>query len=108
MRIAIRALCRDGAEPEGEETIEASSMENLQSPGAAGGQDRTGPKTGPAERRTILLYIHAFTGGGAERVWALLATGLSARGHQVLIAVDYEATETLPVLGIANSGPIAK
>ncbi len=43
--------------------------------------------------RKILLYTHALTGGGAERVWALLATELSRRGHDVLFVSDFAATE---------------
>ena len=41
--------------------------------------------------RKILLYTHALAGGGAERVLALLACGLAERGHEVLLATDYEA-----------------
>ncbi len=41
----------------------------------------------------ILLYTHAMTGGGAERVWALLASGLSRRGHKVTLATDFDAAE---------------
>lgn len=39
----------------------------------------------------LLFYTHALVGGGAERVWALVASGLSARGHDVAFAVDYDA-----------------
>ena len=45
-----------------------------------------------ARQRKILLYVHGLTGGGAERVWALLASGLSRRGHDVLLATDFKAT----------------
>ncbi len=41
-------------------------------------------------RRRLLFYTHALVGGGAERVWALLATGLKRRGHDVSFAVDFE------------------
>lgn len=41
--------------------------------------------------RRLLFYTHALVGGGAERVWALLASGLAARGHEVRFAVDFEA-----------------
>ena len=44
-------------------------------------------------RRKILLYTHALAGGGAERAWALLASGLARRGHDVLFATDYEARD---------------
>lgn len=36
----------------------------------------------------ILLYTRASGGGGAERVWAILANGLAARGHRVTFAFD--------------------
>ncbi len=35
----------------------------------------------------------ALIGGGAERVWALLASEFARRGHDVTFAVDYEAAE---------------
>ena len=41
----------------------------------------------------ILLYTHALTGGGAERVWALLASGLNQRGHDVILATDFDAPQ---------------
>jgi glycosyltransferase involved in cell wall biosynthesis len=44
-------------------------------------------------RRTFLFYMPALIGGGAERVWALLASEFARRGHRVLFAVDYEANE---------------
>lgn len=43
--------------------------------------------------RTFLFYMPALIGGGAERVWALLASEFARRGHRVLFAVDYEADE---------------
>lgn len=46
----------------------------------------------------ILFYIHALAGGGAERVWALLATELARAGHDVLFAVDYPAAANLRLL----------
>lgn len=39
----------------------------------------------------ILLYSRASGGGGAERVWAILANGLVARGHRVTFAYDEKA-----------------
>lgn len=39
----------------------------------------------------ILIYIHRFTGGGAERVAALWATGFSNLGHEVImVGLDVE------------------
>ncbi len=43
--------------------------------------------------RKLLFYTPALRGGGAERVFAALASGMAARGHEVLFAVDYEAEE---------------
>lgn len=43
--------------------------------------------------RRILFYTHALVGGGAERVWALMASALKARGHDVHFAVDFVAQE---------------
>ncbi len=39
----------------------------------------------------LLFYCPALADGGAERVWALLAGALAARGHDVVLAVDGEA-----------------
>lgn len=44
----------------------------------------------------LLFYAPALVGGGAERVWALVAAGLAARGWKVSFGVDFEAE--------ANSG----
>lgn len=46
-------------------------------------------------RRKLLFYTHAMTGGGAERVWALLASGFARRDCDVILAVDYEAADNL-------------
>ena len=43
----------------------------------------------PATRK-LLFYTHAMSGGGAERVWALLASGFAQAGHDVILAVDYD------------------
>jgi glycosyltransferase involved in cell wall biosynthesis len=48
--------------------------------------------------RKLLFYTHALVGGGAERVWARLASGFSKRGHRVDFVVDFEAKENLPFL----------
>ena len=52
----------------------------------------------PARPRALLFYTHALAGGGAERVWARLASGFAARGYRVTFAVDFEAQEALPLL----------
>jgi glycosyltransferase involved in cell wall biosynthesis len=44
-------------------------------------------------RRRLLFYTHALVGGGGERVWALVASGLSRRGHDISFAVDFVAPE---------------
>lgn len=49
-------------------------------------------------RRKILVYTHAMTGGGAERVCAVLASGFARRGHEVILAVDFAATENLHLI----------
>jgi glycosyltransferase involved in cell wall biosynthesis len=48
--------------------------------------------------RKLLFYTHALVGGGAERVWARLASGFAARGDEVTFAVDFEARESLAML----------
>ena len=52
----------------------------------------------PPRPRALLFYTHALAGGGAERVWARLASGFAARGDRVTFAVDFEAREALPLL----------
>ncbi|WP_442755699.1 glycosyltransferase [Methylocystis sp. JAN1] len=49
-------------------------------------------------RRKLLFYTHALAGGGAERVFARLASGFSARGDRVTFAVDFEAQENRGLL----------
>lgn len=44
-------------------------------------------------KRRLLFYTHGLVGGGGERVWALIASGLSRRGHEVAFAVDFVAPE---------------
>ena len=50
------------------------------------------------KRRKLLFYTHALVGGGAERVWARLASGFAARGDEILFVVDFEARENLTFL----------
>lgn len=68
-------------------------------------------------RRRLLFYTHGLVGGGGERVWALTASGLRRRGHDVSFAVDFEANENahllVPevhqhVLGKGHGGAVAK
>ncbi len=46
-----------------------------------------------APKHRILFYTHALVGGGAERVWVLMASELKRRGHDVHFAVNFEAPE---------------
>jgi len=48
--------------------------------------------------RTLLFYTPALLDGGAERVWARLASGFAARGDAVTLAVDFEATQSASFL----------
>lgn len=43
--------------------------------------------------RKFLFYMHALAGGGAERVWAVLASYMARQGHEVIFAVDFDAPE---------------
>jgi glycosyltransferase involved in cell wall biosynthesis len=43
-------------------------------------------------RRRIAVYVPALVGGGAERVAAVLASGLLAAGHEATLIVDFEAS----------------
>jgi len=49
-------------------------------------------------RRKLVFYTQSLAGGGAERVWALLASGFARRGHEVVMAVDYESADNLAYL----------
>lgn len=49
-------------------------------------------------QRSLLFYTHALVGGGAERVWARLASGFAARGDKVTFVVDFHAEENLRFL----------
>jgi len=49
------------------------------------------PPAAGGRRRHFAVYLPALIGGGAERVAALLATGLRAAGHRVTLVVDFEA-----------------
>lgn len=51
-----------------------------------------------AQRRKLLFYTHALVSGGAERVFARLASGFRARGDDVVFAVDFDAERDLGLL----------
>ncbi len=42
-------------------------------------------------KRSFLFYTYALVDGGAERVWATLASEFAKRGHDVIFAIDYDA-----------------
>lgn len=48
--------------------------------------------------RELLFYTHALAGGGAERVWARLASAFARAGERVIFAVDFDAPENRPHL----------
>jgi len=48
--------------------------------------------------RRLLFYTHALTGGGAERVFARIASGFAARGDSVSFVVDFDAYEARGLL----------
>lgn len=43
--------------------------------------------------RKFLFYMPALAGGGAERVWAVLASAFARAGHEVIFAVDFDRPE---------------
>ncbi|MDX7950457.1 glycosyltransferase [Lichenihabitans sp. Uapishka_5] len=52
-------------------------------------------------RLKILFYIHALAGGGAERVWSVMASRFAAGGHEVILAVDYDAAQNVSFVDAA-------
>lgn len=50
------------------------------------------PQSSQNQRR-LLFYTHALVGGGAERVWAQLASAFARAGDEVFFAVDRAADE---------------
>jgi len=44
-------------------------------------------------KRRLMFYTTSLSGGGAERVWAVLASALARRGHEVTLVVDFAADE---------------
>lgn len=48
-------------------------------------------------KEAIVLYINILAGGGAERVMAQLANGLSARGYRVILVTTYIRTNEYPI-----------
>lgn len=50
-------------------------------------------------RRHLAIYATSLAGGGAERVAAVLAAGFRARGHDVVLIVDFEAGENRHLIG---------
>lgn len=48
--------------------------------------------------RRLLFYTHGLVGGGAERVFARIASGFAARGDRVDFVVDFEAAQSRDAL----------
>ncbi len=46
-----------------------------------------------ALKRRLMFYTTSLSGGGGERVWAVLASELARRGHDVTMLVDFVADE---------------
>lgn len=46
-------------------------------------------------KRNLLVRTHAMTGGGAERVAALRASGFAQAGRDVVLAVDFHSGDNL-------------
>lgn len=44
-------------------------------------------------KRRLMFYTTSLSGGGAERVWVVLASALARRGHDVTMVVDFVAEE---------------
>jgi glycosyltransferase involved in cell wall biosynthesis len=51
----------------------------------------TSPPLPARARRHIAVYVPSLTGGGAERVAAVLASALRAAGQRITLVVDFEA-----------------
>lgn len=47
----------------------------------------------PAAQKHVAIYVAALSGGGAERVAALLASGFDEAGWRVTLLVDFDAAE---------------
>ncbi len=69
------------------------------------------------EPRRLLFYTPSLSGGGAERVWAVIAGALARRGHDVTFAVDFESPDNadyldpavpVEVLGRSHTAGIAE
>lgn len=67
-------------------------------------------------KRRLMFYTTSLSGGGAERVWVVLASELARRGHAVTMVVDFDAQENrgflapevdLVVLGVGHVRSIA-
>ncbi len=47
----------------------------------------------PTDRPKLLFYIPGLVDGGAERLWACLASAFHARGYPVIFVQDFEASD---------------
>jgi glycosyltransferase involved in cell wall biosynthesis len=64
------------------------------------------PKKPASRRLKLLFYIPALVDGGAERVMAALASHFAAKGHVVMMAVDFDGGANAPEL--ANNVRLVK
>jgi len=49
--------------------------------------------TSPSSRPKLLFYVPGLVDGGAERLWACLASAFHARGYPVIFVQDFEAAD---------------
>jgi glycosyltransferase involved in cell wall biosynthesis len=52
----------------------------------------------PARQRKLLFYTPSLAGGGAERVWALLASAFCRRGYDVHFVMDFDLPDNVGYL----------
>ena len=62
------------------------------------GASKDALKSDHKENKSLLFYTHALADGGAERVWALLASGFHRAGYKVVMVVDYELNDNISFL----------
>ncbi len=74
----------------------ASALGITATPAKAEAADKTDKPTSngkPDQPARVLFYVPGLVDGGAERLWAGLASAFHARGHGVTFAADFEATD---------------
>ncbi len=68
-----------------------STQATIERPPDIAASSRTKSDPPVFRRRHFAVYLPALIGGGAERVAALLASGLNAAGHRTTLVVDFKA-----------------